>query len=54
LTEDDGLPNTCAANFDSLQTVSKSNVGDRIARLTGRKMKEAGAAVAFALGCDDD
>lgn len=54
LTEDDGLPNTCAANFDNLQTVPESNIGDRIARLTARKMKEAGAAVSFALGLDDD
>src|ERR1700719_4147067 len=27
LTEADGLPNTCAANFDNLQTVPKSNIG---------------------------
>jgi len=52
LTAADGLPNTCAANFDNLQTVPKSNIGDRIARLTTRKMKEAGAAVSFALGFD--
>ena len=54
LTEDDGLPDTCAANFDNLQTVPKSNIGDRIARLTARKMKEARAAGSFALGFDDD
>jgi mRNA interferase MazF len=54
LTEDDGLPNICSANFDNLQTVPKSNIGDCIARLTARKMKEAGAAVSFALGFDDD
>jgi mRNA interferase MazF len=54
LTEDDGLPNTCAANFDNLQTVPKSNIGDRIARLTAQKMKAAGAAVSFALGLNDD
>ena len=54
LTEDDGLPSTCAANFDNIQTVPKSNIGDCIARLTMRKMKEAGAAVSFALGFDDD
>jgi mRNA interferase MazF len=53
LTKDDGLPNTCAANFDNLQTVLKSNIGGRISRLTARKMKEAGAAVSFALGFDD-
>lgn len=54
LTKDDGMPNTCAANFDNLQTVPKSNVGERIARLTARKMQEARAAVAFALGFDAD
>jgi mRNA interferase MazF len=53
LTEDDGLPSPCAANFDNLQTVPKSNIGDRITRLTARKMKETGAAVLFALGFDD-
>jgi mRNA interferase MazF len=52
LTEADGLPGTCAANFDNLQTVPKSSIGDRIARLTLRKMKEAGAATSFALGFD--
>jgi mRNA interferase MazF len=54
LTKDDGLPRTCAANFDNLQTVPKSNIGDRIARLTGRKMKEVAAAVSFALGFDSE
>ena len=52
LTKDDGLPATCAANFDNLQTVPKSNIGDRIARLTSRRMKEAAHAVSFALGFD--
>lgn len=54
LTEADGLPSTCAANFDNLQTVPKNNIGDRIARLPGRKMKEAAAALSFALGFDYD
>jgi mRNA interferase MazF len=54
LTEDDGMPSTCAANFDNLQTVPKSNIGDRIARLTTQKMKQAAAAVSFALGFDSD
>ena len=54
LTEDDGMPSTCAANFDNLQTVPKSNIGDHIARLTTQKMREAAAAVSFALGFDND
>ncbi|HTB87462.1 MAG TPA: type II toxin-antitoxin system PemK/MazF family toxin [Steroidobacteraceae bacterium] len=54
LTKQDGVPHTCAANFDNLQTVSKSNIGERITRLTSRRMKEAAAAVSFALGFDDE
>ena len=54
LTEQDGVPHACAANFDNLQTVPKSNIGGRITRLTSRRMKEAAAAVSFALGFDDD
>jgi mRNA interferase MazF len=53
LTEEDGLPGTCAANFDNLQTVPRSNVGSRIARLTARKMEEAAAAISFALALDE-
>ena len=53
LTEEDGLPSTCAANFDNIQTVPKSNIGDRIATLTARRMKEAASAVSFALALDD-
>ena len=54
LTETDGLPNTCAANFDNLQTVPKSNIGARIARLTSGKMKETVAAISFALALDEE
>ena len=54
LTKQDGVPHTCAANFDNLQTVPKSNIGDRITRLTSRRMKEAAAAVSFALGFDNE
>ena len=53
LTEQDGVPHTCAANFDNLQTVPKSNIGSRITRLTSRRMKEAAVAVSFALGLDE-
>ncbi len=54
LTEDDGLPEICAANFDNLQTVPKHNIGDRIVRLTVRKMTETRAAALFALGFTDE
>lgn len=54
LTEEDGLPQTCAANFDNLQTVLKSQIGDRITQLSRRRMKEAAAAISFALALNDD
>ena len=54
LTEEDGLPATCAANFDNLQTVPKGNIGDCITRLTAKRMKEAAAAASFALGFDSE
>jgi mRNA interferase MazF len=54
LTEEDGLPSACAANFDSLQTVPKANIGNRITRLNSRRMKETATAIAFALGFDTD
>jgi mRNA interferase MazF len=54
LTEEDGLPQTCAANFDNLQTVPKSQIGDRITRLSRRRMNEAAAAVSFALALDEN
>ncbi len=54
LTEEDGLPDTCAANFDNLQTVPKGSIGNRLTTLTRARMKEAAAAAAFALGLDSD
>jgi mRNA interferase MazF len=54
LTEEDGLPQTCAANFDNLQTVPKSQIGDRITRLSRQRMREAAAAVSFALALNED
>lgn len=50
LTADDGLPDTCAANFDNIQTVPKANIGATIAHLPTTKMKAAASAIGFALG----
>jgi mRNA interferase MazF len=53
LTEEDGMPEACAVNFDNLQSVSKAKVGDRITHLSARKMKDGAKAIAFALGFDE-
>jgi mRNA interferase MazF len=54
LTEEDGLPGTCAANCDNLQTVPKRNIGNRITRLPASRMKDAAAAISFALALNED
>jgi mRNA interferase MazF len=54
LTEEDGLPQTCAANFDNLQTIPKSQIGDRITQLSRRRMQEAATAISFALALNED
>ena len=50
LTESGGLPDTCAANFDNIQTIPKANIGAPIAHLSAAKMKAAATATGFALG----
>jgi mRNA interferase MazF len=52
LTRDDGLPQTCAANFYNLQTVPKKKLAERITGLSARKLSEVDAAASFALGLD--
>lgn len=54
LTQADGLPRPCAANFDNVQTVPKANIGQRIVHLSKAKMREAGAALGFALELEAD
>jgi mRNA interferase MazF len=51
LTSADGLPETCAANFDNIQTVPKANISSPITHLSASKMKAAAGAIGFALGC---
>jgi len=53
LTVEDGMPDTCAVNFDNIQTVPKVAIGDRITQLTRQKMGEAAQAISFALGFDE-
>src|ERR1700691_3235385 len=50
LTASDGLPDTCVANFDNIQTVPKANIGATIAHLSTTKMKATASAIGFTLG----
>ena len=49
LTRDDGMPRTCAANLDHVQTVSRTKVGALIATLHADRMKQVADALRFAL-----
>jgi len=53
LTTKDGLPETCAANFDNIQTVPKANISAPITHLSASKLKSVAGAIDFALGCTD-
>ncbi len=50
LSEEDGMPKSCAINFDHIQTVSKVKIGAYITQLKSEKLKEAEKAIKFALG----
>ena len=49
LTRDDGMPRTCAANLDHVQTVSRAKVGALLTTLRGDRMAQVGDALRFAL-----
>ena len=46
----DGLPRTCAANLDTITTIAKASMLDRLATLSAVKLDEVEAAIHFALG----
>lgn len=53
LTPDEGMPQSCAANFHNIQTVPKQSLVERITSLPARKLAEVEVAASFALGLDD-
>jgi mRNA interferase MazF len=50
LDQEDGMNEPCAANFDNILTVPKTQVDDLITTLSFEKMLEAEKAIRFALG----
>jgi mRNA interferase MazF len=51
LTEADGMKQVCAVNLHNMVTVSKENLGQRVAALRAERLLEVCAAIGFALGC---
>lgn len=52
LGTDDGLPRDCVANLDTITTIPKDCLQDRVSTLSSKKMREVEAAICFALGIE--
>ncbi|MEW6142513.1 MAG: type II toxin-antitoxin system PemK/MazF family toxin [Chloroflexota bacterium] len=52
LDNQDGMPQRCVANLDTITTIPKDCLQSRLAVLNPRKLKEVEAAVRFALGLE--
>ena len=48
----DGMPQECVANLDTITTIPKDCLQDRIATLSDKKLREVEAAIRFALGME--
>ncbi len=52
LGKDDGLPKSCVANLDTILTVRKDRLKERIALLSAEKMQGVDKALKFALALE--
>jgi mRNA interferase MazF len=52
LGKTDGLPRTCVVNLDTITTISKSSLRDRLTSLSYDRMAEVKDALRFALGME--
>lgn len=52
LTKKDGLPSECVANLDTITTIRKSILIQKICALQAEKVADINTAVKFALGLD--
>ena len=50
LGPNDGLPRVCAANFDTITTIPKARLLERLTSLSPQKLKAVENALHFALG----
>jgi mRNA interferase MazF len=52
LGTDDGMPQDCVANLDTITTIPKDCIQSRITALSAKKLREVEAAIRFALGLE--
>ena len=53
LGPEEGLPRPCVVNLDSITTIAKGSLRDRLTVLSLEKLKEVEAALHFALGLEE-
>jgi mRNA interferase MazF len=53
LGPEDGLPHLCAVNLDTITTIAKRSLSERLTTLSSGKREEVAAALHFALGLED-
>lgn len=53
LSEEDGMKAPCAVNLHNMATVSRDDLGKRVAQLSSVRMGEVCAALRFSLGCEE-
>jgi len=52
LGTDDGMPQDCVANLDTITTIPKDCLQSRLTMLSSKKLEEVEAAIRFALGME--
>ncbi len=52
LGTDDGMPQNCVANLDTITTIPKDCLQSRITTLNAKKLREVEVAIRFALGLE--
>jgi len=52
LGADDGMPQDCVANLDTITTIPKSCLHSRLTTLSPQKLKQVDAAIHFSLGLE--
>jgi mRNA interferase MazF len=52
LGPEDGLPRQCVVNLDTITTIAKRSLQERLVPLSPEKLKAVEAAVHFALGLE--
>jgi mRNA interferase MazF len=53
LGPEEGLPRPCVVNLDSITTIAKASLCERLTSLTFEKLKEVEVALHFALGLEE-